>query len=442
MHRGWTLQELLAPKSVEFYDSNWHGIGTKSTFATTLAEVTGIALGALKGAPLSSFTVAHRMSWAAQRKTTRSEDTSYCLFGLFGVNLPLLYGEGEERAFIRLQEEILKVTEDYTIFAWTDAAGPVWDPVTHGPFIAPPGLLATSVTLFRDLKLSQELNLDHWLLESARHSDLIKSDAMLYADQPPMLTSRGLRITLLVQGGREGLSAREIRAQFYCLLRTRDGTLQQKPLVLHLRSSGQHNLYQRITRGALGLSIMESHQLDPFVPTTIYVEQEQKHSASITQILNKISPATMFELTLQGVEIVNSTPSIRYEAQNSFAGAPLQFSRPFAVLDPSSGCAVMLVRGFSKYALVGVGFLNGQSWCVVDAADESDFSELDKKMHTLSSSIDMVLPNLFCDGTSFNYESVLINATVKRRPSRIVYIAPGYGARFNLYCLSITALQH
>lgn len=57
------------------------------------------------------------MSWAAKRKTARIEDQAYCLLGLFNVNMPLLYGEGG-RAFIRLQEEILKVREDYTLFTW------------------------------------------------------------------------------------------------------------------------------------------------------------------------------------------------------------------------------------------------------------------------------------------------------------------------------------
>ena len=57
------------------------------------------------------------MSWAAKRETTRIEDTAYCLLGIFGVNLPLLYGEGD-RAFIRLQEEVLKTRNDLSLLAW------------------------------------------------------------------------------------------------------------------------------------------------------------------------------------------------------------------------------------------------------------------------------------------------------------------------------------
>jgi hypothetical protein len=66
---------------------------------------------------LSNFSIAQRMSWAAHRKTTRVEDIAYCLMGLFGVNMPMLYGEGD-RAFIRLQEEIMRIFDDDSIFAW------------------------------------------------------------------------------------------------------------------------------------------------------------------------------------------------------------------------------------------------------------------------------------------------------------------------------------
>ncbi|KAK0631286.1 hypothetical protein B0T14DRAFT_559101 [Immersiella caudata] len=54
------------------------------------------------------------MSWASSRETTRIEDTAYCLLGILGINLPLLYGE-EEKAFRRLQEEIIRTTPDLTI---------------------------------------------------------------------------------------------------------------------------------------------------------------------------------------------------------------------------------------------------------------------------------------------------------------------------------------
>jgi hypothetical protein len=58
------------------------------------------------------------MSWVSRRQTTKKEDTAYCLLGLFDVNMPLLYGEGD-KAFMRLQHELLKNSDDESIFAWT-----------------------------------------------------------------------------------------------------------------------------------------------------------------------------------------------------------------------------------------------------------------------------------------------------------------------------------
>ena len=103
--RGWTLQELIAPLTIEFYASDWSEIGTKLTLEDWIASRTGIPPHILLSDSPSSCTVAQRMSWASDRVTTRVEDMAYCLLGIFNVNIPLLYGEGD-RAFIRLQEEI------------------------------------------------------------------------------------------------------------------------------------------------------------------------------------------------------------------------------------------------------------------------------------------------------------------------------------------------
>ena len=118
--RGWTLQELIAPKHVDFYNESWTSIGTRQTLQRTVSDITGIDAEYLDHArPLSAASVAKRMSWAAHRKTTRLEDVAYCLMGLFTVNMPMLYGECS-RAFQRLQEEILRSTDDESLFAWVD----------------------------------------------------------------------------------------------------------------------------------------------------------------------------------------------------------------------------------------------------------------------------------------------------------------------------------
>ncbi|KAI7211857.1 hypothetical protein KC333_g7446 [Hortaea werneckii] len=117
--RGWTLQELLAPEYVEFYSSNWTSLGTKNELCHEIAPITGIDSGYLNGSvPVQDASIAKRMSWASKRRTTREEDQAYSLIGLFDVNMPMLYGEGGRRAFLRLQEEIMRINEDQTIFAW------------------------------------------------------------------------------------------------------------------------------------------------------------------------------------------------------------------------------------------------------------------------------------------------------------------------------------
>jgi hypothetical protein len=110
--RGWTLQELVAPRNVQFYDYKWSYVGSKHDrpdFRVQLARTTAIDSRVLLGnTRIDELGVASRMSWAAARTTTRPEDMAYCLMGIFQVSMPLLYGEGGERAFLRLQEEILR----------------------------------------------------------------------------------------------------------------------------------------------------------------------------------------------------------------------------------------------------------------------------------------------------------------------------------------------
>ncbi|KAL8764656.1 MAG: hypothetical protein Q9209_007944 [Squamulea sp. 1 TL-2023] len=116
--RGWTLQELLAPFNVEFYDKHWHYIGDKVDLARQISTATGIDQQYItEWNSISKASVAARMSWASERETTRIEDRAYCLMGLFGVNMPLLYGEGHN-AFLRLQHEIARNSDDESLFAW------------------------------------------------------------------------------------------------------------------------------------------------------------------------------------------------------------------------------------------------------------------------------------------------------------------------------------
>jgi len=104
--RGWTLQELVAPPSVEFFCSNGRRLGNKKDLEQQLVEITGIPASVLRGAPLSEFTVNERFSWADTRVTHRTEDKVYSLLGIFDISMPPLYGEGLDRATIRLHKLI------------------------------------------------------------------------------------------------------------------------------------------------------------------------------------------------------------------------------------------------------------------------------------------------------------------------------------------------
>ena len=104
--RGWTLQELIAPVSVEFFSLEEKRLGDKKSLEKQIHEVTGVAIEALTGNVLFKLSVAERMSWAEKRKTKREEDKAYSLLGIFDVHVPLIYGEGKENALRRLQAEI------------------------------------------------------------------------------------------------------------------------------------------------------------------------------------------------------------------------------------------------------------------------------------------------------------------------------------------------
>jgi hypothetical protein len=104
--RGWTLQELLAPTCVEFFSAEGNLLGSKSSRVQEIAEVTSISIEALQGRELSHFSIEERMAWIEKRETTRGEDMAYSLLGIFDIYMPLIYGEGKEKALKRLQKEI------------------------------------------------------------------------------------------------------------------------------------------------------------------------------------------------------------------------------------------------------------------------------------------------------------------------------------------------
>jgi hypothetical protein len=107
--RGWTLQELIAPRLVDFFSLEGERLGSKLSLVSKIHEITGIANNALRGDPLSNFSIKERRSWAEHRNTTIEEDEAYCLIGIFDISMVLNYGERRDQAFRRLEEHIHKL---------------------------------------------------------------------------------------------------------------------------------------------------------------------------------------------------------------------------------------------------------------------------------------------------------------------------------------------
>lgn len=213
--RGWTLQELIAPSHVVFFDQTWRSMGTRSGFKDSIAEITGIDGEVLDGGDPALCCIAKRMSWASNRKTTRVEDRAYCLMGLFGVNMPLIYGE-REKAFIRLQTEIMKYSDDQSLFAWKTPTA--IDDVSCG-------LLASSPDYFAESR-------------NITPFSCLVSD---YESQPPFsMTSRGVSISLpIIQVKSAPGGTTEHSAMFLATLDCQDVTDARGPLgVCLLRNEG------------------------------------------------------------------------------------------------------------------------------------------------------------------------------------------------------------
>lgn len=147
--RGWTLQELLAPLKLHFYNQEWSSIGTREDMVDEVETITYIPRRFLLGWEdfHEAASVAQRMSWAASRQTTRKEDAAYCLLGIFNTTMTMIYGEGGDRAFRRLQEEIMKRTGDHSILAW-GLSGEESNTTVTSESVVSAGVLATAPSDF------------------------------------------------------------------------------------------------------------------------------------------------------------------------------------------------------------------------------------------------------------------------------------------------------
>ncbi|KAI9764647.1 MAG: hypothetical protein M1840_008144 [Geoglossum simile] len=349
--RGWTLQELMAPPIVEFYNSNWVEIGTKSSLRNDISAITGISIVALWGDSMSSYSVAEKMSWASMRTTTRVEDKAYCLMGLFGINMPLLYGEGNA-AFRRLQEEILKVEDDTTIFAWTA----LYDS---------PGYFAQSPADFGDFRGRPDL-----LPSKGNRGHLTNSTEDI---PPPTITNRGLKVTLMMRRADRG-SNRTCLAILYWV-----GTFSESD-----------SAWEGGPASPDGLSAvciyMEQHQFDKtsFVrvyPETVRVVPTNKHHTFrwthlyLSKGLSQQSRLRATELGSVEFSITGTTISPDIEGVYPLDNWRLDTTPTLFAHQSGSSAAqagAILVKGRSMgYFLIFFGMRDRAPWCRVERIPES-----------------------------------------------------------------------
>ncbi|KAI8631008.1 vegetative incompatibility protein HET-E-1 [Xylariaceae sp. FL1651] len=147
--RSWTLQELIAPSSVEFFERNGQRLGDKKSLEQLLHDTTRISIGAFRGCPLSGFSVDERMSWSSGRHAKRPEDKAYSLLGIFDIYMPLIYGEGEGKALSRLRREIDQQSGKPVVDKLPIAAGATFD--SHAEEHNPTCLPDTRVDLLYEI---------------------------------------------------------------------------------------------------------------------------------------------------------------------------------------------------------------------------------------------------------------------------------------------------
>ena len=186
--RGWTLQEMIAPRDVQFFNKDWYPIGDKRSLSPILESITRVPQHILKeGLSSNRPCVAQIMSWAADRMTTRVEDRAYSLIGLLDLNMPMLYGEGR-KAFHRLQLEIIRTSNDQSIFAWG----------CNSIEVRSGSILADDPSFFRGCDEMELMNQDEEFIESIRRENpelSIEDDRL--GTFP--ITNRGIQIWLFLR---------------------------------------------------------------------------------------------------------------------------------------------------------------------------------------------------------------------------------------------------
>ncbi|KAI0478653.1 heterokaryon incompatibility protein-domain-containing protein [Xylariaceae sp. FL0804] len=333
--RGWTLQELIAPQQVKFFDKNWTLFGTRADMGDKLSSITRIDERILVGRAggivllLSHLPACQKMCWAASRETKRDEDMAYCLLGIFDVNMPLLYGEGGKKAFRRLQEEIVRNTNDLTILAWVDSLH--WSPDGRGVLAPGPRSFFSSGRIMPMQNHSYSPSLE--------------------------VTNKGLRITTHFRhrsGSTSGSSWMSLEC-YDCGNQTTPAlpsTTPALPLGLRLFLSRSLLCYRRYSLDRMP-NLSEGHY-NSFYETRYLETDEPKYAQPSQGALPHPSPAIcVFRVVIRAprgsnFDIQSFEPRSRRPASGATLGGPLDsFSLVFRTLDARSftGFGQLRVQG-------------------------------------------------------------------------------------------------
>ncbi|KAI3012708.1 hypothetical protein CBS147346_449 [Aspergillus niger] len=274
--RGWTLQELIAPPRMIFLNKDWKEFGTKKDMHGLLSQITGIPSDILTGTKnLESISIAQRMSWAARRVTTRVEDQAYSLLGIFGINMPLIYGE-EKRSFIRLQEEILRVNDDQSIFAW------------KSPEEYRGGLFASSPRAFKD------------------SANIVPHNAFTTLDKPVTQSNKGVHLELRQIGKAPGLAL--------AILNCIDRANSNLPIAIYLRDLFMTmERFERVRCTELAYVDLRGYKFSQYPMRRICVKQRRQ--ADLKQkTVSDVEPDFSDMRPLDG--ILNSMPDVKMNSMD------------------------------------------------------------------------------------------------------------------------------
>ncbi|KAJ8595030.1 hypothetical protein M405DRAFT_871979 [Rhizopogon salebrosus TDB-379] len=199
--RGWTVQEFLAPRIVLFYQSDWTlylndrspNHKDSAVIMRELGDATGIDPQALIVFHPGMGGTREKLQWVSRRKTTMQEDIAYSLFGIFGIHLPVIYGERKQNALGRLLQEIIAQSGDITCLDWVGTSSefnsclPASITSYEAPSFAPPSLSEDEMQT---------------LVSSLRDAGAVESAAQLYItldhQTAPRFSHRRLRLPCIV----------------------------------------------------------------------------------------------------------------------------------------------------------------------------------------------------------------------------------------------------